>query len=228
MMQNTRSKTLVAGLALIFFLAGLISCQKEGPQTPDDLDAVVTQFDTAFDFGTVKYYLMPDTVIVENADSTYQKTDDEINYEQNILDQVSAQMGKKGYIRLTFADTSDQTLMSKAVMLFVTRSTENVQNTYYYDYYNGYGGYNYYNSGYSYGYSYPWSYPVTSSYTVGTVIIRMVDPRTPVSLNDQQGSANYPVRWMAVLNGILSRGQSSINERITKSIIQAFNQSPYL
>ncbi|HYW97064.1 MAG TPA: DUF4136 domain-containing protein, partial [Bacteroidales bacterium] len=162
------------------------------------------------------------------------KSDAELQHEQTILDKVAEQMDQLGFTRLTLADTSDQALMDNAVILLVSRSTTNYQNYYYdywyygYDYWNWYGGMNYYYPGYSYNYYYPWGYPVSYQYTVGTVILQMVDPSNPQSVDSQQASVDYPVRWMAVLNGIMSGSLAEINSRITKSISQAFDQSPYL
>ncbi|NJK96643.1 MAG: DUF4136 domain-containing protein [Bacteroidales bacterium] len=107
---------------------------------------------------------------------------------------------------------------------------------YYYDYYyygydewDWYYGLNSYYPGYYARYHYPWGYPAYySSYAIGTVIIEMVDPASPTSINDNTRQVSYPVRWIAVLNGVAESSLSNSSERITKGIQQAFRQSSYL
>jgi len=56
----------------------------------------------------------------------------------------------------------------------------------------------------------------------------MLDPSAPHALNDGEGEVSYPVRWMAVLNGLAELSYENTEERILDGINQAFEQSPYL
>ncbi len=219
--------TLFAGLLL------LNSCYPEGPDEIDEYDIVETQYDKNYNFSQNMYYLMPDSItIVGESEGISNETEQEID--AAILSEIEEQMELSGYTRLSQSDTADADKMEQAVVLLVSRSTVD-QYSYYYDYY--YYGYRYwdwfygidfYYPGYYWRYHYPWGYPVTYSHTVGTVIINMVDPNDPYSIDNANGEVDYQVRWMAVFNGLAEGTLPNYLERIEEGIEQAFDQSPYL
>ncbi len=61
------------------------------------------------------------------------------------------------------------------------------------------------------------------SHAAGTLLITMMDPSRP-----SLGFDTAPVLWVAGINGLLEGSTSNIGTRITTSIDQAFDQSPYL
>jgi hypothetical protein len=151
-----------------------------------------------------------------------------------IIGEVADQMTLAGYTQLAAADTADDEKMNDALVILVSRATESYTE-YYYDYYNygynywgGYFGLDYYYPGYYWRNYYPWGYPVSFSYSVGTVIIEMLDPSAPHEVNDGESEVSYPVRWMAVLNGLAELSYENTEDRIIDGIDQAFAQSPYL
>ncbi|MFW6257248.1 MAG: DUF4136 domain-containing protein [Prolixibacteraceae bacterium] len=214
----------------------LSSCYPDEIDETDDLDVVVTQYDEDFNFDTKQYYLLPDTVTVITDNESYEKSQQELALDATILDEIDDQMQEAGYMKLAPADTSDATKMQQAVIMLASRSTVAYTN-YYFDYYysgrrywNWYYGFDYYYPGYYYNYHYPWGYPATYSYSyaVGTVIIEMVDPINPFTVDEDNREVSYEVRWLAILNGLAEMSYENTEKRVTAGIIQAFNQSPYL
>ncbi len=210
------------------------SCYPDGLDSIEELDVVQTQFDEGFNFDEVTYFLIPDTVPLVTNIAGYAKTESEKILDQGILSEIEQEMKDAGYTKLTIADTADSEKMDDAVVMLVTRATLANQ-SYYYDYfYHGsyywdwYYGMDYYYPDYYWGYYYPWGYPVTYSYSTGTVIIEMVDPNQPFSINENTREVSYPVRWMAIINGLAELSLSNTEERITDGIEQAFDQSEYL
>lgn len=215
---------------------GLSSCYPDEIDETDDLDAVVTQHDKDFNFDTKQYYLLPDTVTVITDNPAYEKSQQELALDATILDEIDDQMQEAGYTKLAPADTSDAMKMEQAVIMLASRSTVAYTN-YYFDYYysgrrywNWYYGFDYYYPGYYYNYHYPWGYPATyaNSYAVGTVIIEMVDPVDPFTVDENNQEVSYEVRWLAILNGLAEPSYENTEKRVTNGIMQAFNQSPYL
>ena len=209
-------------ISLLVVLAALVaSCYPE-------------EYDEDFDFGGRNYYLLPDTLPVLSDGESYEKSEEEIELDAAILEEIAHQMDSAGYTRLTEADTTDEQKMNSAVVLLVNRSTDRYTE-YYYDYYNygynyygNYYGLNYYYPGYNYNYYYPWGYPVAYSYAVGTVIIELIDPLDPFEVGLEDNEVSYTVRWMAIMNGLAEMSSANTEQRITDGIRQAFRQSPYL
>ncbi len=219
-------------VALMFSL--LTSCYPDESDNIADLDIVQTQYDVNFDFGTKDFFLLPDTVALVTPRGDSVKSEDEIQLDNAIINEIAFQMENAGYSRLSPADTADENKMNNAVIVLTSRGTRSYTN-YYYDYYNygdrywgGYYGLNYYYPGYRWNSYYPWGYPVSYTYAVGTVIIEMIDPAEPHSVDVENGEVSYTVRWMAVLNGLAEMSYSNTEERVRDGIEQAFDQSSYL
>lgn len=221
----------------LFLLASMLaySCYPDKPDDFDELDVVQTQYDTTFNFDTKQYYLLPDTIPVITDNNQYVKSTQELSLEDSIINIIARKMNQAGYTRIAESDTSNKTIMNNALVVLPSRFTT-VYSSYYYDYYyygydswDWYYGLNSYYPGYYARYHYPWGYPAYySSYAIGTVVIEMVDPANPISVDSNNRQVSYPVRWIAVLNGVAESSASNARERITKGIEQAFRQSPYL
>ena len=223
-----------SGVLAAMSLLLLTSCYPEKYEDIEDLDIVQTQYDDEFDFNSKSYFLLADTVPIISEDSGYEKSPEEILMDNAIVGEVADQMTQAGYTQLSQADTADNEKMDDALVLLVSRATESYTE-YYYDYYNygynywdGFYGLDYYYPGYYWRNYYPWGYPVSFSYSVGTVIIEMLDPSAPYELNDGEEEVSFPVRWMAVLNGLAELSYENTEDRILDGINQAFEQSPYL
>jgi len=222
------------GFLLLLVMIAVTSCYPDEYDNVADLDVVQTQYDPDFDFGGRDYYLLADTVPLITASDSYTKSEDAIMLDQAILEEIAVQMHDAGYTRLTPADTTDENRMNNAVVVLASRSVESYVDYYYdyyyygYDYWDSYYGLNYYYPGYNWYSYYPWGYPVIYSYSVGTVIIEMVDPTEPHEVDNENDEVSYPVRWMAVLNGLAEQSYENTEQRTRDGIIQAFKQSPYL
>jgi hypothetical protein len=201
------------GLALcvaLLAVAALLSCYPGDSLTASETDAVVTVFDPNADFSTRLTYAMPDTILHFLGEGL---TDDISRaYDDEILAQVADNLEDLG-----FTAESDPSLADVYVLIGVATFDE--YGYYYYDYcyyycwwyggYPGYGWYPYYPAGGTY------------SYTIGTVLITMVDPGAA-----DPAEEDLPPIWTAVLNGLADKGTNQ--KRILSGINQAFEQSAYL
>ncbi len=209
---------------------------KDETDSIEDYDTVTTKYDPDFNFDSRQYYLLPDTVMMITDNESYEKSQEELALDSAILAQVETQIEEAGYTKLSLADTADSDKMDQAVIILASRATVTYVN-YYNDYYNygrsywnWYYGFNYYLPGYYWDYYYPWGQPIDYAYTysVGTVIIEMVDPAEPYKVDDNNDEVVYPVRWLAVLNGLAEMSYENTEQRVTDGIDEAFNRSPYL
>lgn len=223
-----------AGILAATFILLLTSCYPEQYENIEDLDIVQTRYDEEFDFNSKSYFLLADTVPVISAHAGYEKSENEIELDNAIIGEVANQLTLAGYTQLSQADTSNNEKMNNAVVILVSRATESYTE-YYYDYYNygytywdGFFGLDYYYPGYYWRNYYPWGFPVSFSYSVGTVIIEMLDPSAPYDIDVGESEVSFPVRWMAVLNGLAELSYENTEDRIIDGIDQAFAQSPYL
>jgi len=205
----------ITALAMMLALAG---CYPDESASIDDLDIVLTTYDSTFDFSGIATYIMPDTVIaILDPDNPSNNKEYDHAYDAVMLSEVAGQFADLGYERLT------DTLLQKpdaGVMLSVISTT--YSGAYLYDWYYYWGYYPYwppyYGSGY--GYYYPWA--VTYNYSVGTLIVTMIDLKSGQAVQTDSVS----VVWMGVVNG-LAEG-SDISSRVKSGIDQMFIQSPYL
>jgi len=191
----------------IFYLSIIIllgSCHPGGIEYYEDTDVVYTNYDDSFDFQSKGVYAIPDKIVklegelLEGEEPAFVKEP----YNTQMLNQIKSNMTTLGWT--TTEDPADADLvMFPAVWTNTTLY-------YYYDYWCWY--YYYYCGGWG------WGYPSVSSYTTGTLLM------TLVADGDEYID---PTRvWTANINGLLSGAYNS--SRVTKSIDQAFTQSPYL
>lgn len=230
-----KDKIFYSGMFGLIISLVLTSCYPNEDQNVAELDVVRTQYDAGFDFNSRDNFLLADTVPIISANVNYEKSDDEINLDNAILDEIAFQMKNAGYTQLEPADTTDETKMNNALILLTSRGTVSYTGYYYdyyasgYNYWGGYYGLNYYYPG-TWNYYYPMGYPVSYSYSLGTVIIEMIDPTEQFAADTIGENADivFPVRWLAEMNGIAELSYSNTEERIRDGIKQAFKQSSYL
>ncbi len=193
----------------ISILLGLFlwGCYPDGPDYTSDLDIVITQHNDEYDFMAKATYAMPGRIVkvtgnLQEGDSPEFIPD--VTATQ-ILTQIRNNMQALGWAEVAVSANPD--------VLLGVASMETTQVFYYYDYwYWWYGGY------YPY---YPYYPPVyAGSYTAGTLIMSMMDPK-------ELSGNGYPVKqWTGILNGILDSKYNPA--RVNPLIDQAFEQSPYL
>jgi hypothetical protein len=196
-------------LSFLGILGGLLlwGCYPNGPTYTEDLDIVLTHHNADYDFAAKNTYAMPDTIVKITGNLIEGERPDFIKdvYASKILKTIADNMESLGWTRVEIKANPD--------VVLVPAAWETTTITYYYDYwYWWWGGY------YPY---YPYYPPVYSySYTTGTLLMNIMDP----ALTGTNG--NPIMQWTGAINGILNE---TYNEnRMNKSINQAFDQSPYL
>ena len=188
----------------------LAACYPKGPEYVEDIDAVLTSHDQAYDFNAKSTYAMPDQIVIDvsidRGDTTYQYMP--AAFATPILQAIQTNMQSRGYSRVDVSADPDLLLTPAGIS----------STTYFYSYwynwwYGGYWGY--------WGWYYPPYYTV-SSYTTGSMIMVLSDPNqasdSPINRS--------PAVWTAVANGLFT-GDYNVS-RVTTAINQAFLQSPYL
>lgn len=182
------------GIALL-----LSSCYPGETLTPADTDVIATFYNPDADFSTKMTFAMPDSVLYIDKDGN--PVDNDGVYDQQILNRIKTNMTAMGY-----TEEQDPANADVFVFTFVTTQTWVAGGcyTWWYDWWWGYPG---------------WCYPTYYTYSVGTIVVAMVDPNA-------QGQTN--AMWVAAINGILEDTGTGIATRINNNIDQAFKQSPYL
>jgi len=184
----------------------------------EDFDAVITLFDPNADFGALRTYALPDSVVHLADGSTVNRLFDAL-----ILSEVEANMNALGFTRI--AEPDDDNPADVYILVAVTSSDWVGYTEYAWDPY--WGWYPYWPCCYGGGWGiyYPW-YPTTGivyTYSTGSILVDMIDP-SRADANSEQ----LPSIWLGVLNGLVADSQQNNADRISQGIDQMFNQSPYL
>jgi hypothetical protein len=205
--------------AALLFAAVLAGACEEEPTSIDDLDTIVTLYDSTVDFGQFLTYAMPDSVMSIGSDTTIRLSH---AHDQFILNEIAEQMAAMGYVRVTDPASAPPDL---AVLVGVTTSTHVGYATYpgsYWDWWYGWDWWVPLDA--SWGFYYPWySTTVVYTYRTGTLLIDMFDPR----LRDDQLKLMGSL-WIGALNGVLEGNEAEGAVRLEDGIARAFEQSPYL
>ena len=199
---------------LTIFALGLImfsSCSKYPPSSirlTEDL-VIYTKYDVTADFNTYKTFSVVPKVAYINGKDTAYLTDANA---MALLDQISKNMLKRGFVTATGSTKPD-------LGINVTAIKNTTTTVYSPGWYWGYPGY--YSPGWwgypDYGYGYPYYPTYITSYSTGTVLIDMVDLKTPVD-------GKVMVKWNAYIRGLLT-GDHTKSE-VLSSVDQAFKQTP--
>ena len=210
-------KKLYALPALAGVLLTVSSCYPGSVTDVQQLDLVVTTHDETVVFTSFSTYALLDSVVhidVEdnNNDSLLDRANDAL-----ILSQIRSNIEALGYV-----EEADPVNNTPDVIFLVGAWAITTTNIYAgYPWWGWYGWYPYWPCcGPGYGWGYP-TYPTVVQYDTGTLAISMVNPIAPAA-------NTLPVMWIAGINGLLSGSEAGISARITNSINQAFDQSPYL
>lgn len=207
-------------LAVIVAVFAFIGCEDRGPEYISDYDVVYTNYDTGKQFGEVKTYQMPDTVIF-----LVPKDDQSLlshSYDQTLLASVKENLDALGWTQLT---KQEEGVVEPDLFVTISAVTTTWVNQYWYDdWWDWWGWYPGFYPGWGWGSGYyPWyGYPMYyTTYDTGTVFIEMLDPSKNTNEEEKIGAV-----WVGVINGLLEG--SNINARIQTNVDQAFKQSPYL
>lgn len=196
----------VLSLTAIVFL--LTQCYPAGPEYIDQLDLVYTNYDPATDFTAKHTYAIPDKImkiddnLVSGGDPNFVKDP----YATQLLDKIKVNMANFGWTLVPKDQNPDVLLAPVAYELTTT-------------YYYGGGYWDWWYGGW-YGWYYP--YPVTTSYSTGSLIVTMLDPK------NESPDGKMRAVWGFIVNGLLEGSTTEFTARYTKGINQAYTQSPYL
>jgi hypothetical protein len=207
MLMSMKTKLLIALLLTVM----LGACYPDGPDYYEDTDVVLTTFDDTYDFTSKSTYARPDQIVVdidiEDGDTTYEYMKPQ--FATPIFQAIDANMTSRGFTKVDLDQDPDLLLMPAGL------SSTTFFYSYWYDWW--YGCY--------YGCGWGWYYPpyyTVSSYTTGSMIMTITDP----NLANDSPINRSPAVWISVANGLAS-GYYDIT-RVTESIDQSFEQSPYL
>ncbi len=206
-------------ILLLFVGFALAGCYPQyDPVYTEDLDLVLTNYDNKFNFGGIKTYALPDSVVkisgeefngkVEHANPAIAST---------ILTSIRSNMNSNGWTEV------DELATPGPDVIILPSTTQNTNVYYYYNmgYWGGY--YPGYYPGYGYGWYYPMYYPpVATSYKTGSLLMQMTYP------TDTAVNGRITVLWTGLVNGLLEGTNAEIQVRVKNTINQAFKQSPYL
>ena len=202
----------------------LISCYPDGGlNSIEDYDVVITRYNKDYNFGAVKTYAMPDTILHVIADTT---AEDEITreFDELILTKIAENMKNSGYKRIT--STSQQDSIPDVVILAGVFTSRYQGWSFWPGWSGGWGywpGWGWWGPGYpGYGPGYP-GVAVPYTFSTGSVVAYMFEPD-----DFDPDLALLPSEWGFGINGLLGGSSSTAAGRISQSIDQAFTQSPYL
>ena len=205
-------------LFLFILTINLTSCYTDYGLTSADYDVVLTKWDKTTKFDTLKTFAVVDSVfhIVGDKD----EPDSELLSRQNddlIISTIRTNMRDLGYEEIDTSRISAGEIPS--VVIVINALGTQVDQYYAGGYYPGWGY-----PGWGWGGYYPYypGYIGKSTYYVGTLYIDYFD----VAASEIDPNDNLVAPWYATINGLLNQGTTE--RRLTNSINQAFDQSPYL
>lgn len=201
----------------ILFLFGLVinltSCYTDYGLTSADYDIVLTKYDKTTDFQSLKTFSLVDSIFHITDDDEPDSDLLSRKYDKLVISTIRTNMLDLGYTEI--AEPTDQN--KPAVVIAIQALGTQIDQYYTGGYYPGWGwGWGGWWGGY-----YP-PYVGKSTYYVGSIYIDYFD----VAASESDPNDNLVAPWYATINGLLDAGGTE--SRITNSINQAFNQSPYL
>jgi len=195
-------------LFLFTLMISITSCYTDYGLTTADYDVVVTNYDKTTDYDTLKTFTVVDSVLHIKGDEEDLITR---QFDNLIISTVRTNMRDLGYTEIPNPTEQDK----PKVVIMIHALGSQVDQYYYGGYYPGWGW------GWGWGGYYP-GYVGKSTYYVGTIFIDYID----VDASEKDPNDNLVIPWYATINGLLNAGGTE--SRVTNSINQAFDQSPYL
>jgi hypothetical protein len=207
----------LAGIGIL--LAGAACYPGDGPSNVQDLDVVLTLYDTEVDFSTFRTFAMPDSVVHVGSENGDNLIDLPRTYDDLILELAAENMASAGFIREPNPEENGADLVLLVGALGSSSEYWVYQDWWYYwGWYPGWGYPGYPGYGPGWGWYYP-PYVGTVKFESGSIVLTLVDP----TLVDGE---DIPVIWTGVTRGLLEGGGAQ--GRITYALNQMFTQSPYL
>jgi len=206
-------------LVLTLAIMGVLySCYPKGPEYVDELDIVISKYDSD-KFPRPGTFAMPDQVVYlkdGELDEEHPHDKDDL-----LLSQIEDHMKNNGFELVNNLNPGDTTFIV-IVEVLETTNVGYIWPPYYgpdwgwdpwYPWYPG-GWYPYY----------PW-YPSYYAFKTGTVRIQLGDWENRSTNEDGDPSIEYV--YLGALNGLLEGTESYIDARVKAGIDQLFNQDPF-
>ena len=191
-------------LSFIVALSFMWGCSPKGAEYYSETDIVYTDYDDGYKFESKGTYSMPDKIVKITKDLAEGEEPEFVQepYNTQMLNLMESNMTAMGYTKENDPANADMVLFPA---VWTNTSIYYWQNywCWYYPYYCGGWG---------------WGYPSVTTQTTGTLLM------TLIADGDDQVQPNNV--WTAAINGLLSKSYNA--SRVSKSIDQAFTQSPYL
>lgn len=211
---------------LIPILAVIAACSPEFDASIEEQDLAITRVDDNQNFSGYNTFYLEDTVIyiVEDEEDL---EDIDRTHDAQIISQV-----RQNFLDMGWQEITDPDKIESDADVSILLSALAVDMYFYYTYWWDYWDWWYWGGWWYPGY--PW-YPVwpgygypSYGYSVGTVMIDMVDIKNMQLPSSQDENPKIDILWTGAVNGILVGSDASISNRLTKQIDQVFTQSPYL
>lgn len=213
-----RQSSLFGVLAVMLVALAVASCYPGDVTSVQQLDTVVTQYNTEYDFSKNMTWAMPDEVIhpceIPELEPPSGCIDLSHDYDDLMLSLVANNMNSLGYTRIPWDQVTSENRPDVALVLWAI-GTNNWQA--WVGWWPGWGW-----GAPGWGWWYPPTISVTN-YQTGSVHVEMVDG----NLEPPDGSEGLVIEWVGTLNGLLS-SSSNTSQRLTDGINQMFTQSQYL
>ena len=205
-------------ILLIGIVFLVIGCYPDsGTNSLDELDSVVTLYDSTVKFNSMKTFFLADSVLHFTSDGADSISRD---YDELILSSLNENLLKRGFSRKNKPLSSPPDLVVFVTVLAAKHSGSIWKPGWWYDW------------AWNEWLHFPWDedsvpsmsgYEVPYSYSTGTIIVYMIDT--------SQSSIDFErlqVVWNASINGVLAQKETNTAQRIQSLVDQAFDQSPYL
>jgi hypothetical protein len=198
------------------FIAAIISCYPDSPDSNDDYDLLISAFNPEFNFETVSSFILPDTLIFLN-DTASELIDLTEQQKKAFIDAVRSNITSYGWADSSYSDQDAETLI--LVSAVVAKYSDNIWDEWkWYEYFGNV-------SPVGQNTRYPWypaSFPYIYDFTKGTLLLTIIDAEELETNPDV-----IPVVWIGSLNGIIT-SKSVSTTKVTNAIDKLFELSPYL
>jgi hypothetical protein len=203
-------------LSLMLVMFAFVACEKEPDTDKIEKDVIViTDYQKGTSFSSYHDFYIPDSILEINEitdDTIYISNADALS----AINKIATNMTTLGYTEVEEKSDADLGIQVSYIKSRYYLTTIGAPWRYHGYWWPGYWGPEWR----GYGWYYP--YRITYSYTVGSLIIDMVN------LNGTVTNNNVPIVWNAYISGLLT-GNNEINmAKATSGINQAFTQSSYL
>lgn len=202
-------------LAVLGYAVMYGACVPGPDMTESESDVVVTEYNTEFEFGSVKYYAMPDSIVALTGITGDRETPLlSLEQEQDILSLVRNNFSDRGYVRV---DTDNTTTPPQFAVVVCVQAVST------WDLYaiRAWRPWEWWRW---YWWFYPPTVEVEYSFSSGTIYVQMGE----FAVLDAMLIEDKQAYWMGSQNGVLDDSSANVERRYTDGINQIFEQSPYL